>query len=159
MPVIKANGYAVHVGKQGFKAIAAFLGRHKYSSFFILCDENTLQHCLPLLVMQCPQLGEAQVIEIESGEASKSLEFCAQIWQTLLENQAGKSTLFINLGGGVVSDLGGFSASVYKREIDFIHIPTSLLAMADASVGGKTGIDFSGIKNSIGSFAQPRAVF
>lgn len=159
MPVIKANGYNIQVGSQGFKGISAFLRRHSYASYFILCDENTLQHCLPLLVMQCPQLGEAQIIEAESGEASKSLEFCAQIWQTLLENQAGKNTLLINLGGGVISDLGGFSASVYKRGIDFIHVPTSLLAMADASVGAKTGIDFSGIKNSIGTFAQPKAVF
>jgi 3-dehydroquinate synthase len=159
MPVIKANRYSVHAGRQGFKAISAFLAKHRYSSYFILCDDNTLQHCLPLLILQCPKLSEAQIIETESGEASKSIELCTQIWQTLLENRAGKNTLFINLGGGVISDLGGFSASVYKRGIDFIHIPTSLLAMADASVGGKTAIDFSGIKNSIGTFAQPKAVF
>lgn len=159
MPVIKADSYSVTIGNQAFKALSRFLAKKTYASCFILCDENTLQHCLPVLITHCPELGEAQIIEIESGEASKSIAFCEQIWQTLLENKADKNTVLINLGGGVVSDLGGFIASVYKRGIDFLHLPTSLLAMADASVGAKTGIDFLGIKNSIGSFASPKAVF
>lgn len=159
MPVIKADSYSVTIGKQAFKALSRFLAKQAYSSFFILCDEHTLEHCLPALITNCPELGGAGILEIESGESSKSIIFCGHIWETLLENKAGKSTLLINLGGGVVSDLGGFTASVYKRGIDFINIPTSLLAMADASVGGKTGIDFAGIKNSIGSFAPPKAVF
>ncbi len=149
----------VYTGHSVFRSLSSFLSNQPYSSYFILCDENTFAHCLPGLITQCPLLGQAQVIEIESGEQSKSIDFCQHIWQTLLEEKAGRHSLLINLGGGVVSDLGGFAASVYKRGIDFITIPTSLLAMADASVGGKTGIDFGGLKNSIGSFAQPKAVF
>lgn len=159
MAVIKSNGYTVAFGADALKKLSLFLGKSSYSSYYILCDENTLQHCLPLLVTQCPKLSAAEIIEVESGEQSKALDLSANIWQTLLEQGADKSTLLINLGGGVVSDLGGFTASVYKRGIDFINVPTSLLAMADASVGGKTGIDFGGVKNSVGSFAQPKAVF
>jgi len=159
MSSIKANGYTIEIGPQVFKALSSFLKKKKYSSYFILCDENTLLHCLPTLITSCPLLGSAEILEIESGETSKSLEFSAHIWQTFIENSADKKALLINLGGGVVSDLGGFTASVYKRGIDFINIPTSLLAMADASVGGKNGIDFGNLKNSIGTFAQPKAVF
>lgn len=159
MPIIKSTSYQIFIGKTAFTSLSKFLSKHTYDSYFILCDENTLQFCLPLLITSCPILSSAEVIEIESGEESKALEFSAHILQTLIENKAGKSSLFINLGGGVVSDLGGFTASIYKRGIDFINIPTSLLAMADASVGGKTGIDFGGIKNSVGTFAQPKAVF
>jgi len=159
MAIIKSNGYDVVFGNGVFNAITAFLKKKSYASYFIICDENTLQHCMPVLITSCPLLAEAAVIEIESGEESKSFEFCAHILQTLVEEKAGKDSLVINLGGGVVSDLGGFTASIYKRGIDFINIPTSLLAMADASVGGKTGIDFAGIKNSVGTFNQPVSVF
>lgn len=159
MTKVKSNGYTIHLGKNVFKSLSAFLTKNNYSSYFIVCDENTLIHCLPALITSCPELSTAEIIEIESGESSKSLEFSAHIWQTLLENEADKKTLLLNLGGGVVSDLGGFTASVYKRGVDFINLPTSLLAMADASVGGKTGIDFSQIKNVIGTFTQPKAVF
>lgn len=159
MPVIRSLGYNITIGKDALKKLSAFLRSAKYSSHFIICDENTIQFCLPTLIMNCPGLKNSEIIELESGEESKSLDFSAHIWQTLIENKADKNSLIINLGGGVVSDLGGFCASTYKRGIDFINIPTSLLAMADASVGGKTGIDFAGLKNSIGTFAQPKAVF
>lgn len=157
--VIKAKGYNVFIEEGNFRSLNAFIKKGKYSACFILCDENTLAHCLPRLVVNCPALSRAQIIEIESGEQSKSLDTAALIWQTLLENNADKNTLFINLGGGVVTDLGGFCASVYKRGVHFIHIPTSLLAMADASVGSKTGIDLFNIKNAIGSFTEPKGVF
>ncbi len=159
MPVIKSLGYNITIGKDALKKLSAFLKTAKYSTHIIICDENTIQCCLPTLIMACPALKEAEIIELESGEESKCLDFSAHIWQTLVENKADKNSVIINLGGGVVSDLGGFCASTYKRGIDFINIPTSLLAMADASVGGKTGIDFAGLKNSIGTFAQPKAVF
>lgn len=159
MTKVKSKGYIIHIGKNVFKSLSTFLNKNNYSSYFIVCDENTLMHCLPTLITSCPELSTAEIIEIESGESSKSLEFSVNIWQTLLENEADKKTLLLNLGGGVVSDLGGFTASVYKRGVDFIHLPTSLLAMADASVGGKTGIDFNHIKNVIGTFTQPKAVF
>lgn len=159
MSIVKSNGYSIIIGGEIFRSISAFLKKNKYSSYFILCDENTLQHCLPKLITSCPLLSSAEIIELESGEASKSLEFSTHIWQTFIENKADKKSLLINLGGGVVSDIGGFTASVYKRGIDFINIPTSLLAMADASVGGKTAIDFNAVKNALGTFAQPKAVF
>jgi 3-dehydroquinate synthase len=159
MPVIKSTSYNIIIGKEAFKTLASFLTKNKYSSYFIICDENTFENCLPQLIRSCSKLRDAHIIELESGEASKSIEFSAHIWQTLIENKADKDSLIINLGGGVVSDLGGFCASTYKRGIDFINIPTTLLAMADASVGGKTGIDFCELKNSIGTFAQPKGVF
>jgi 3-dehydroquinate synthase len=159
MALIKSNGYSVQIGADIYPSISSFLAKKKYSQHIIICDSNTLNHCLSKLILNCKQLADAEIIELEPGEESKSLEISAHIWQTLIENKADKQSLIINLGGGVVSDIGGFCASTYKRGIDFINIPTSLLAMADASVGGKTGIDFSDIKNSIGTFAQPKAVF
>lgn len=159
MPVIKSTGYAITISEGSFAPVSKFLAQHHHTSYTIICDENTLRFCLPALVSACEPLRAAHIIEIESGEGSKSIEISAQIWQTLLDNAADKYSLVINLGGGVVSDLGGFAASTFKRGIDFIHIPTTLLAMADASVGGKTGIDFAGVKNAVGTFAQPRSVF
>ncbi len=159
MALIKSNGYVIEISVTVFKSVATFLQKNKYSSYFILCDENTLRFCLPKLILNCKQLKDAEIIEIESGEANKSIEIVINCWQTLVENNADKNTLLINLGGGVISDLGGFTASTFKRGIDFINIPTTLLAMADASVGGKTGIDFGGLKNSVGTITQPKAVF
>jgi 3-dehydroquinate synthase len=157
--MIKSLGYTIYSGKTVFKDLNSFLKKQKYSAYFILCDENTLKNCLPTLITKCKQLKDAEVFEIESGENSKSLQLCSQLWEALLGYNADKNALIINLGGGVISDLGGFIASVYKRGIDFINIPTTLLAMADASVGGKTGIDFSGLKNVIGTITQPKGVF
>jgi 3-dehydroquinate synthase len=156
---IKSNGYTIEIGTRIFESINSFLTKKKYSQHIIICDSNTLHHCLSKLILNCKQLVDAEIIELELGEETKSIEISTHIWQTLIENKADKQSLIINLGGGVVSDIGGFCASTYKRGIDFINIPTSLLAMADASVGGKTGIDFNGLKNSIGTFAQPQAVF
>lgn len=157
--IVKSKGYNIYIGSNCFDTVNTFLSSSNYSSYFIICDENTMNACLPDLVSFCPKLRKAAIIEIESGEAGKSIEFCTNIWQTLFESQADKQSLILNLGGGVVSDLGGFIASVYKRGIDFINIPTSLLAMVDASVGGKTGINFDGLKNAIGTITQPKAVF
>lgn len=154
------NIYSVHLGKGAFTAVNQYLRKQKPSSVFILCDENTLQHCLPILIRACPLLAEAEFIEIEAGEKSKSLDISALIWQTLIENGADRQSLLVNLGGGVVSDLGAFCASIYKRGIPYITIPTSfLLAMVDASVGSKTGIDFMELKNILGTFAPPKGVF
>jgi 3-dehydroquinate synthase len=159
MAIIQSTSYSIVIGKNALNALSTFLKKRDYQQLFILCDDNTIKDCLPILITSCLQLKDAEIIEVESGESAKSLEFCAYILQTLLENRADKNTLFINLGGGVVSDLGGFCASIYKRGIDFVNIPTSLLAMADASVGGKTGIDLIGVKNVVGTFTQPKAVF
>jgi len=159
MTSIKSIGYNVEIGKNSLKQLSKFLTKSNYSAYYIMADENTNENCMPILLKHAPQLANANVFEIESGESNKVLEVASNIWQTLLESNADKNALLINLGGGMISDLGGFIASVYKRGIDFINIPTSLLAMADASVGGKNGIDFGGIKNSIGTITQPKAVF
>lgn len=149
----------IYIGSSALLHLNKILNKNNYKHYIIVCDENTFKHCLPLLISQCPKLAKANVFEIEAGEVSKSLHIAAQLWQTLIENKIGKDALIINLGGGVVSDLGGFCAAVYKRGIDFMNVPTTLLAMADASVGSKTGIDFEGVKNVLGSFYEPKAIF
>ncbi len=126
---------------------------------FLLADHNTEKHCIPLLTRLLGfKESPWQLITIPAGENSKTLENCALIWNQLLESSAGRNALLINLGGGMVTDIGGFVASVYKRGIPVIHLPTSLLGMVDAAIGNKTAIDFAGIKNPIGSFYAPKAV-
>lgn len=125
----------------------------------ILVDENTHDHCLEFLITGFEALAEAEVIMLPAGEENKVLEVCFQVWETLTEAGFGRHDLLINLGGGMVTDLGGFVASVYKRGLAFINVPTSLLGMIDAAVGGKTGIDFAGYKNQIGTFAAAQATY
>jgi 3-dehydroquinate synthase len=131
----------------------------KYGKIFILVDENTKEHCWPLLLSNNSAFKNAILIEIQSGEQHKNLSTCEKIWQLLFWHKADRNSLFINLGGGVIGDMGGFIASLYKRGIDFINFPTTLLAMVDATVGGKTGIDFLNFKNGIGLFQQPAHIF
>lgn len=134
--------------------IDKYLSNLNYSKVFVLVDENTKKHCLPLL----PTLSVANVIKIASGEQNKTLDTCITIWQQLLSENADRKSLLVNIGGGVIGDMGGFCASTFKRGIDFINIPTTLLAQVDATIGGKTGIDFSGQKNMLGLFSNPEAV-
>ena len=122
-------------------------------SIYVLADSNTFRDCYPVLLRAVPQLKDSAIIEIEPGEENKDLEICSHIWQTLTEQNAGRDSLILNLGGGVVTDIGGFVAAVYKRGISYVHVPTSLLGMVDAAVGGKTGVDFLGFKNQIGVYA------
>src|SRR5690606_9708441 len=98
-------------------------------------------------------------IEVDPGEENKNIDYCIGVWKTMLDFGVERKALMLNLGGGVVTDLGGFAASTYKRGIDFVQIPTTLLSQVDASVGGKTGIDLDNVKNIIGTFTQPKAVF
>jgi 3-dehydroquinate synthase len=142
-----------------FKKLEAFLIKQQYKKHVIICDSNTLLNCLPILISNVKTLQNAEIIEIEPSENSKQLETCAHIWDTLFELKIEKSDVIINLGGGVVTDLGGFIASVYKRGIPFINIPTTLLGMADASVGGKNGINYHHSKNSIGTITFPSLTF
>lgn len=123
----------------------------------ILCDENTSQ-CLAYLNTVCAATSDLSVIEIPAGEPNKNLKTCELVWYQLVEHVADRRTVLINLGGGVVTDLGGFVASTFMRGIRFIHIPTSVLGMVDASIGGKTGVDFGGLKNMVGLFSQPEAI-
>lgn len=158
MTTLTSTGYRIYIGTDSFKALTSFIKKRGYSNYIIICDENTLSHCLPLLLSACPHLHGAEIMELESGEAHKTLETCTQMWGALTDIRADKKSLVINLGGGVISDMGGFVASTFKRGVDFINIPTTLLAMVDASVGGKTGVDFDGIKNHIGTITNPKAV-
>ncbi|RKR84941.1 3-dehydroquinate synthase [Mucilaginibacter gracilis] len=135
-----------------------FIEDGKYSRFFILTDEHTALHCLPLITDKVNP-DNYDLLEVSAGEESKTIDFCIGIWKMLIDFDADRNSLLINLGGGVVTDLGGFAASTYKRGIDFIHIPTTLLSQVDASIGGKTGIDIDNLKNIIGTFTQPKAVF
>lgn len=159
MATIKSTSYSIYIGEKSFDALNTFLTKNKYSNYYIICDEHTFEFCLPTLLFHAPLLNDAEIIELESGEDKKTLETCLQVWGALTDTGADKKSLVINLGGGVISDLGGFVASTFKRGIDCINIPTTLLSMVDASVGGKTGVDFEGIKNHIGTTSEPKAVF
>lgn len=129
-----------------------------YSSVFVLADNNTARECLPLLQ---PYLDEINfhLIEVGPGEINKTISTCEYIWLQLLNLKADRHSLLINLGGGLICDMGGFAARCFKRGIDFINMPTTLLSMADAALGNKTGVNFENIKNQIGLFASPVAVF
>jgi 3-dehydroquinate synthase len=132
-------------------SLDAFINSRDYSHIAILVDENTLAYCHPLL----KNLPEHHLIIIKSGEEQKTIETCVHVWQHLTEKLFDRNGLLINLGGGVIGDLGGFCARSFKRGMDFINIPTTLLAQVDASIGGKLGIDFNGFKNQIGLFSEP----
>lgn len=139
--------------------LAAFINERAYSRCIILTDSNTTEHCLHALTLSCEPLSDAEVIEVEPGEGSKSLEVAAGVWQSLLELGTDRNSCLICLGGGMVTDLGGFVASTFKRGIPYIYVPTTLLALVDASIGGKTGINLDTAKNQIGSFSWPDALY
>jgi 3-dehydroquinate synthase len=134
------------------KDLSAFLSKKSYSQHIVLVDENTHQHCYPLIQKALPP---HEVIQIKSGEEQKTLNTCGDIWQAMTDRTLDRHAVMIVLGGGVLGDMGGFCAATYKRGIDFILIPTTLLAQVDASIGGKLGVDFNTFKNHIGVFQQP----
>ena len=146
----------IHIGQKGFDILVKDI--NQYSSGFILVDSNTKVHCLDLFFRKAPQISDLLVLEVEAGEKNKSISSCKRIWNELSNHSADRKSCLINLGGGMITDLGGFIASVYKRGIPFYNIPTSLLAMVDASVGGKTGINFELLKNQIGTISEPKMV-
>lgn len=156
---ITTGTYTIHIGENALKKLGAFLRKNNYSRHFILADENTAQHCLPRLIHQVPELAKSEIIELESGEEHKHIETCMQVWRVLGELHADRQSLLLNLGGGVITDIGGFIAATFKRGIDFVNLPTTLLAQIDASAGGKTGVDLDGLKNEVGVFADPRELF
>ncbi len=129
-----------------------------FSKIFVLVDENTKEHCLPIFNIQLPNLAYT-LIEIQSGEPQKNIHTCSKIWDAMFAAKADRGSIMINLGGGVIGDMGGFCASTYMRGIAFIQIPTTLLSQVDSSIGGKLGIDHKQIKNAIGLFQNPLAVF
>lgn len=158
MTPIQSNGYEVFFDDE-LKDLKDFLDNSEYSKVFFLTDLNTSEHCMPLIGELLPSLKDYDIIEVDPGEENKNIDYCIGVWQMLLDFGADRNSLLINLGGGVITDMGGFAASTFKRGIDFVQVPTTLLSQVDASVGGKTGIDLGSIKNIIGTFTQPKAVF
>lgn len=158
IPPIQANGYQIHLGDSSYKQLNQLLLDQGYTSTFILVDSNTNDHCAPRFLAELTTEIRIELIEIEPGEAQKNIATCMELWEILTELGADKKSLLIGLGGGVISDLGGFVAATYKRGIDFVAIPTTLLAMVDAAIGGKNGVDLGHLKNQIGVIAVPKMV-
>ncbi len=143
-------------GDKGFLILNEYIEKQAFSNVFIITDENTKKYCLPIFQERFNKFTNVNIL---SGEKNKNIETLSDIWNELLLNKGDRKSLIINLGGGVVTDIGGFAAATFKRGIKFIHIPTSLLAMVDAAIGGKNGINFMGIKNQIGTIVPAEMVF
>lgn len=156
MQSIEANGYSIYFNEQGYEELNKTLIENNYSSLFILVDEHTNDYCLPKLLPNLAVEIPIEIIEIEAGEEMKNISTCVEVWSILSELGADRKSLIINLGGGVITDIGGFIACTFKRGIDFINVPTTLLGMVDASIGGKNGVDLGNLKNQIGVISVPK---
>ncbi len=157
MTLSVADQYDIRIGPLTEDHLA-WLRERDYPGWIILVDHNTQEHCLPRLL---PLIGDRpyHLIHVRPGELHKNLESCEHIWREMFRAGATRRWCCLNLGGGVLTDMGGFAAATFKRGMDFLQIPTTLLSQVDASVGGKLGIDFHQVKNSIGLFADPVAVW
>lgn len=151
------NQINIRFGVSELEKLAARIQRKHYSSLFVLVDTNTDTHCLNRFLEYCP-VAPSAILKMSAGEEFKNLNTCQDLWEELSAHGADRNSVLINLGGGVVTDLGGFVACTFKRGIAFYNIPTTLLAMVDASVGGKTGIDLGALKNQIGIIREPEEV-
>jgi 3-dehydroquinate synthase len=147
---------SIHIGPDALQQLSQFLQNRAFSQVVVLADDNTVRLCYPQVE---PFLPQHALIRVPSGEETKNLQTSAYIWEEMTRLKLDRWALLLNLGGGVVGDMGGFCSAVYKRGINFIQVPTTLLAQVDASVGGKTGIDFLHFKNHLGVFQEPLAVF
>ena len=151
------NPQKVVISENLTEALATAIAECEHDRTFILVDETTERCCLPI-VSGMDRVRGAQIIVIGATDSHKTLESLSHVWEVLGEGGATRHSLLINIGGGMVTDLGGFAASTFKRGINYINIPTTLLSMVDASVGGKTGINFRGLKNEIGVFSNASTV-
>src|SRR5687767_11386518 len=142
----------IQFSKDPASDLGKFLAVKQYSKITVLMDENTHEHCYPAIRQI---LTPHQAIQVHSGEEYKTLTTCEVIWQSMTDQQLDRHAAMIVVGGGVLGDMGGFCAATYKRGIDFILMPTTLLSQVDASIGGKLGIDFNHYKNHIGVFQIP----
>jgi 3-dehydroquinate synthase len=157
---IESLTYPVHIGFDLWHEIEIILQPFlKSGGIYILTDHNTSKYCFPVLKEKITILTEQPLYSISPGEQSKDLPGLASIWTWLMENGAGRNSLLINLGGGMVSDLGGFAAATFNRGMAYINIPTSLIGQVDAAIGGKSALNVNGIKNQAGLFCNPDAVF
>ena len=155
--MVMQNNVNITFGTEALLRFSKELQAKDYSSLFLLVDTHTQEFCFPGFVSQTG-LTDLEVLVMEAGEEHKTLQTCENLWNQLSERGADRNSALINLGGGVVTDLGGFVACTFKRGIDFYNLPTTLLAMVDASVGGKTGIDLGALKNQIGIIEEPKQV-
>src|SRR5699024_3847884 len=150
-----AHKNTIIFGENAYRKLNEFINQNQGNKVFVLCDENTQQHCVAHLFQKLSSPIDAELIEIESGEAHKNLETCQLLWETLSDLGGDRQSVLINLGGGIITDMGGFVASTFLRGIRFINIPTTLLGMVDAAIGGKTGVNRKHLKNQIGLFRFP----
>ncbi|MDC3260563.1 3-dehydroquinate synthase [Winogradskyella sp.] len=155
MQSITTKNAVVHFNTNVYSELNTYIKQRNPSKIFILVDTNTHDLCLPQFMANL-ESGEisTEVMEIPEGEDHKTIDICMGVWEAMSQYNADRQSLLINLGGGVVTDLGGFVASTYMRGIDYINVPTSLLAMVDASVGGKTGVDLGALKNQVGVISE-----
>ena len=154
--IIQTKNYKIIVDED-INSFTTAISWLDYSSIFVCVDENTFEHCLEIIKNHIPS--KINLIIIPPGESHKTLITCQYIWKQLVEKNADRRSLLLNLGGGVVGDMAGFCAGTFMRGIDFVQVPTTLLSQVDASVGGKLGIDFMGFKNMIGAFKDPILVY
>jgi 3-dehydroquinate synthase len=159
--IINSKGYSIFIGDDVYDTIRSYLYQFEFSEhkIFVLTDKNSRKYCLPRLMSNIQVFQKVHILEIQDGEEFKNLNTSQRLWQELSDNHADRNSILINLGGGVICDMGGFVASTYKRGIRYLNIPTTLLSMVDASIGGKVGIDMKGLKNEIGLFSNPQVVF
>lgn len=158
MNTLHLNTYKIAFQEQAYTALNQLIKSHSYSSIYILVDTNTHQFCSKFLSEKIEAEVKIEWIEIEPGEEHKTISTCNEIWKTLSETGADRKSLLISLGGGIVTDIGGYVASCFKRGIDFVHIPTTLLGMVDAAIGGKNGVNLDSLKNQIGVIRPPKLV-
>lgn len=156
MQSISAQNYSIYFNEEGYVFLNSCINNNRYSTIFILVDSNTNAFCAPKFLQMLSTEIPIEIIEIEAGESLKNITTCTEIWTILNELGADRKSLIINLGGGVITDLGGFIAATYKRGIDFINVPTTLLGMVDAAIGGKNGVDLGILKNQIGTITAPK---
>jgi 3-dehydroquinate synthase len=161
MHTIRSETYSIYVGEDIYEEIQMFFRDPdiREERIIILVDENTHHYCLPVIRSKIPELSGAPVIEVKSGEENKNINTCIELWKHLLNVNAHRRSVIVNLGGGVIMDMGGFVASTFKRGIRYVNIPTTLLGQVDAAVGGKVGVNLFDLKNQIGLFSHPLAVF
>lgn len=155
---IDTNQYSIHFNEYKYKALNELVESLSPSKIVILTDSNSEKYCLDYFVSKLESKSPLFFKSIPAGESFKNIETCVDVWSFFSENTLDRKSLIINLGGGVVTDLGGFVASTYLRGLAYVNIPTTLLSMVDASIGGKTGIDFNLLKNQIGLIVNPKAV-
>jgi len=153
---LSQSGFPVFSGEDALFAFSGWLSVSGFNRGLLLCDPFTYEHCLPLLRSAVPEVSAWPVLTVHAGEEAKTMTEATHLWNRLTELNITRKDLLLNLGGGALTDLGGFVASLYLRGIPFVHIPTTLLGMVDAALGGKSAVDLGPVKNRIGTIVFPQ---